>query len=132
MYNLTFSELVLWGIIIHLVCDWLLQNEWMAKGKVKFGSKPSLVHGIIHSAFSTMIFTFPANTIIMIAHMFIDTRIPLQWWRRVFRQTTEGDMAIHVAIWEDQVLHIVVIVIAAWLQHRNILELLYISNWLIK
>ena len=44
----------------------------------------------------------------------IDTRVPFRWWRNTFRMTTDGPNAAHVAIWSDQVLH--VLCIAAWIQ----------------
>jgi hypothetical protein len=29
------TDLLIWGIVIHLVIDWLAQNEWMAVNKAK-------------------------------------------------------------------------------------------------
>jgi hypothetical protein len=48
-----------------------------------------------------------------VIHLLVDTRIPLVWWRRVYRQTTEGPFALHVAIWGDQVVHVAVIAVAS-------------------
>ena len=46
-------------------------------------------------------------------HLLIDTRKPLEWWGRVLGQTVEGDVAVPLAIWRDQVLHITTIAAAA-------------------
>jgi len=45
-------------------------------------------------------------------HVLIDTRLPMNWWRKTFRQTEEGPYAIMTAVWADQVLHLVAI--GAW------------------
>ena len=49
--------------------------------------------------------------VLSIVPMLIDTRAPMRWWQRVYRQTREGSAAIITAIWADQVLHILVIAI---------------------
>jgi hypothetical protein len=77
------------------------------------------VHGVIHFAGLDMVFWTPVAICIAILHMLIDTRRPLMRWRKVFGQTTEGPMAVHVALWGDQVLHIAVIAAAALLQARS-------------
>lgn len=109
------SDLIVYGIVIHLVCDWLLQNEWMALNKTNLTRPAAWVHGGIHFAGMLLIFApWPALALALV-HMLIDTRVPLTWWRRVFRQTDTGDVALHVAIWTDQVAHIAVIALIALL-----------------
>jgi hypothetical protein len=134
----TATRLLLWGIVIHLFCDWVLQNHWMAENKYRFagprdylrflgpapvGEGPlfllphpaAFVHASIHGVTLLLIFPWPSALIIAVIHLLIDTRVPLSWWRKFYKQTTTGDMALHVAIWGDQVLHIFVLAIVALL-----------------
>lgn len=112
---MTSIELLLWGIVAHLIADWFFQNHWMAQYKTNLTHPAAWVHGGIHLLFTALVFPPIAVALIVAAHMLIDTRRPLIWWRRVYRQTTTGEFAIHVAIWEDQVTHIAVIALTALL-----------------
>lgn len=107
------DHLLLWGIVIHLFCDWILQNHWMAQNKSNLLHPASYVHSGIHLVGLLLIFPWYAALAIALSHLLIDTRKPLLWWRVFFRQTQTGDVALHVALWSDQVAHIVVIAIAA-------------------
>lgn len=126
------TKLLVWGMVIHWFFDWIMQNHWMAENKSRFvplprkypappGQGPSLlvphpaawVHSGIHLLGLLVVFPPLPAIIIAITHLLIDTRVPLQWWRRFYRQTTGGPVALHVAIWGDQVAHITVIAIAA-------------------
>jgi len=106
-------NLLVWGIVAHLIADWLLQNDWMAVNKKNLTHPAGWVHGGIH--FAAMLFVFPwwAALILALLHVLIDTRIPLTWWFRVSGKTTEGPFAIPVALWCDQVLHISLIAVMA-------------------
>ena len=125
------TSLLIWGIVIHLFCDWILQNDWQARNKANYvpwppkqkheGDGPILliphpaawVHAGIHLLGLLLIFPWWMAGLIAISHLLIDTRIPLVWWRKFYRQTTEGPAALHVQIWSDQVCHITVLAIAA-------------------
>lgn len=107
------TQLLVWGIVIHLVIDWILQNDWQAQNKVSLKHPAAYVHSGIHLLGLLLIFPWYAALLIAITHLLIDTRKPLAWWRRVFRQTQQGDVALHVAIWGDQVAHIAIIALAA-------------------
>jgi hypothetical protein len=107
------TKLLLWGIIVHLFCDWILQNHYLAINKVSPLHPAAWIHSGIHLLGLLLIFPLPTALGIAIIHFWIDTRGPLQLWRKFFRQTTTGDVALHVAIWSDQVAHIVVLAIAA-------------------
>lgn len=107
------TQLLVWGIVMHLVIDWLLQNDWQARNKPNLLHPAAYVHSGIHLVGLLFIFPWHAALVIAITHLLIDTRKPLAWWRRFFRQTQEGDVALHVAVWGDQVAHIAIIAIAA-------------------
>lgn len=115
---MTATELAFWGVTIHLTVDWLLQNEWMALNKSNLLHPAGYIHAGLHLVALTLIFPFQWALAIAVWHLLIDTRIPLKWWRKTYRQTTEGDMATHVAIWEDQVVHWLIICIATLLVTR--------------
>jgi hypothetical protein len=111
----TATKLLLWGIVIHLFCDWILQNDWMARNKSSLLHPAAWVHSGIHFIGIWLIFPTWVAILIFITHILIDTRVPLVWWRKFYRQTTEGPVALHVAFWSDQVSHITVLAIAALL-----------------
>lgn len=111
------TDLLVWGVVAHLAADWLLQNDWQATNKIDLCHPAAWIHSGIHLL--ALLLVFPAGWACGIAttHLLIDTRRPLQWWRRVYRQTTDPDnpASLHVAIWGDQVLHVAVIAIVACL-----------------
>lgn len=106
------TDLIVWGVIAHLVADWLLQNDYMARHKSDLKHPAAWLHATIHAVASVLVFGW-LGFVVAAVHILIDTRKPLGWWSRVFRQTTEGPYAIPVAIWSDQALHVVVIAIVA-------------------
>lgn len=107
------TDLLTWGIVAHLVADWLLQNEWQAMNKVSLKHLAAYVHSGIHTLALACVFPWPAAFALGVSHLLIDTRRPLQWWRALIRQTREGPLAVHVAIWGDQVAHISMLALAA-------------------
>ena len=109
------TDTLIWGIVLHLIADWIFQNEWMALHKGRLIHPAAWVHGGIHMLAMSLIFPVPVALAIGAIHMLVDTRKPVQWWQRVYGQTTSGDYAIHVAIWIDQVVHITTIAIFALL-----------------
>ena len=106
------------ALIIHLVADWLLQNDWMANHKASIRHWAAWIHGSIHFLGMLLIFSLPVALALGATHMLIDTRKPLTWWRGVFRQTQISEnvhAGWHVAIWSDQVVHLTCIALAIWL-----------------
>lgn len=71
------------------------------------------VHAATHFLGLLLVFPIWAAAIVGVLHFLIDLRSPLTWWKKVFRQTREGPMAIHVGMWSDQTAHIVVIALVA-------------------
>ena len=101
------------GLLAHLIADWLLQNDWMASNKMHLSHPAAWVHAGIQAVAMGLVFGWQGGLVLGLVHLLIDTRIPLRWWQRVFRQTTTGPSAIPTAIWADQVMHISVI--ALWI-----------------
>jgi hypothetical protein len=101
------------ALLAHLVADWLLQNDWMARNKANLRHPAIWVHAAIHAALLGLVLSWQAGIVLGAAHVLIDTRLPLNWWRKFFRQTVEGPYAIMTAVWADQVLHLVAI--GAWI-----------------
>jgi hypothetical protein len=108
--NLTIFEQAL---LAHLTGDWILQNEWMAKNKTSLAHPSAWVHAAVHSILLGLVFGWLGGFALGIVHLLIDTRIPLIWWQRFFRQSTEGPPGYHTQIWADQVLHL--LTIALWI-----------------
>ena len=109
-------KLFVCGFAWHVFADWILQNHWQAQNKVSLLHPAAYVHSGIHLL--GLLFIFPAwwmAVLIAVTHILIDTRVPLAWWRSFFKQTTDGPVAIDVAIWGDQAAHITVLAIAALL-----------------
>jgi hypothetical protein len=113
-FDLSASDLLVWGIVAHLIADWPLHA--VALGIV-FGPLPGVVLGL--------------------AHVIIDTRVPVVWWSKfagqkqptgvTIQKANAGsdpadsvavpvvDVALEVRFWTDQVFHITCIAIAALL-----------------
>ena len=77
------TELLVWGVVIHLIVDWLGQNEWIALNKTR------------------------------LRHPVTDTRRPLELWGRVMSQPTKGPEAFTIHVWRDQALHVAAIAATA-------------------
>jgi hypothetical protein len=108
------TDRLVWGVVAHEVADWLLQNHWMATNKANPNHPAGIVHAGIHAL--AMMFVFPVRVSLLLGavHYLIDLRCILAWWRKFYQQTQEGEAAMHVAIWGDQVAHVVTIAITAW------------------
>lgn len=134
------ADLLIWGFAIHLLVDWLGQNDCIARRKVNLRDWPGYVHAGMHGAAQLLIFPWWAALFIGVTHLLIDTRKPVAWWSKLIRQTQPGDLAptlatqgegkpdremvttldfpiydigTDVRIWADQVWHLGIVVIAA-------------------
>ncbi len=101
------------ALVLHLIGDFLLQNDWMARFKVDLRHPAAWVHSGIHALLLGPVLGWGGALALGLIHMVVDTRVPQRWWSRVFRQTQEGEVALHTTIWGDQVIHISTI--ALWL-----------------
>ena len=100
------------GLVAHLIADWVLQNDWMARNKSNLVHPAALVHFLINAVLMGLALGWIAGLILGAVHVLIDTRLPMEWWRGFFRQTADGPYGVITAVWADQVLHITAI--AAW------------------
>lgn len=109
------TDYLVWGVVAHIVADWLLQNDWMAVNKPQLTkSLAGWVHGGIHFVCLSCVFPVLTALVLALVHIWIDTRTPLVFLRSRLGQGKEGNpVAMHVAIWHDQVVHVVCIAVAA-------------------
>jgi len=127
-WDLDATGLMIWGLVAHLVADWPLQNDWMAKHKASLRHPAGYVHPAIHGALLALVFGWVAAPL-AVAHLLIDTRKPVVWLSRLVGQTQPTgeavvtwfkpralvvvDVGMEVRFWTDQVWHIACIAIAA-------------------
>jgi hypothetical protein len=100
------------GLVAHLVADWILQNEWMARHKLSLRHPAAWVHGAIHALCLGLALGWMAGLVLGLAHVLIDTRVPVEFWNRHFKKCDGTPEAESIAVWLDQTLHIVCI--ALW------------------
>lgn len=107
------TELVVWGVILHLIVDWLFQNRWIAENKFRVTHPAGYVHAGLQGLAMLAVFPPLAAVGLAVAHFAIDTRKPLELWGKVMNQPETGPMGVSVHIWRDQTLHIATIAVAA-------------------
>lgn len=107
------TELLVWGALIHLTVDWLFQNEWIAQNKLNLLHPAGYIHAGMHGLALLIVFPWTAALGLAVAHLVIDTRRPLNLWRRVVSQSSHEPLDTVVHIWRDQSLHLLTIGIAA-------------------
>ena len=85
------ADPLIWGVVLHLTVDWLLQNEWIAVNKVKLwpmvDNPAGWIHAGMHGLIQWLIFPWWAALVIGVTHLLIDTRKPVEWWSRQIKQT---------------------------------------------
>lgn len=108
--------LFLSALMAHLVADWILQNEWQAKHKVSLKHPAAYVHSGIHLLCLLAVLPPLWALLVAVLHLLIDTRKPLEWWRKLIGQTRDAanPAFIPFAMWQDQVLHVLVLWLAAF------------------
>ena len=110
------TDLLAWALVAHLAADWLFQTDWMALNKVNLRHPAGWVHATIYALCMAVVFPLPAAFAIGIAHLLVDTRVPVRWWMRVVKgmsERTPGATVVELGV--DQVFHVMVIAAAALL-----------------
>lgn len=104
------TDLLLWGIVAHLVADWPLQTQWMAANKNDLRHVAAWAHSGVHALLMVLIFPWHLALLIAVSHVLIDTRKPVTWWMKaVKRMSSQEPHAQTVEIWLDQVFHIMML-----------------------
>ena len=111
-----------WLLIGHLLGDWLLQNDWMARGKKQaFFTCAGMVHFTLYTAttlgtlwFSntvatTMTLYLGFGAFIFTSHWLIDATDVVERWMRLYQQS---NLAL-VRLMVDQALHLLVLALLA-------------------
>jgi hypothetical protein len=109
------TELLVWGVVIHLIVDWLGQNQWIALHKTSLRHPAGYIHAAVHALALWIVFPIGAAAALGLAHLLIDTRRPLELWGRVMSQPSDGPEAFTIHVWRDQTLHVAVIAATALL-----------------
>jgi hypothetical protein len=102
----------------------------MSDNKHRLLYPAAYVHAGLQGAMLALVFGWVAIPLAVV-HLLIDTRKPVIWWSKLWRQTQPNghgirvpgeefpvplyDMGIEVRIWTDQVFHIICIAVAALL-----------------
>jgi hypothetical protein len=106
------------GFVAHLVADWLLQNDWMARNKTNLRNAAGWVHASIHGILLGLALGWQGGVVLGALHLIIDTRRPLDWWIRVFKKCDQEPNSALIRVWTDQVMHIAAI--AAWISVSSV------------
>ena len=100
------------GLAAHLLADWVLQNDWMARNKISLKHPAAWVHAAIHGLCLGVALGWAAGVVLGAIHLLVDTRVPVMWWMRHVKHCIEAPNAGSIAIWLDQSVHI--LCIALW------------------
>ncbi len=100
------------GLVAHLVADWILQNDWMARNKTSLRHPAAWTHAAIHALCLAFALGWVGGLVLGFVHLLVDTRIPVTWWIRTFKKCERAPDAGAIAIWVDQTVHLVCI--ALW------------------
>ena len=94
------------GLVAHLVADWILQNDWMAVNKTSLRHPAAWTHAAIQGLCLALALGWLGGLVLGILHLLIDTRVPVDWWIRVFKKCGRAPETSSIVIWLDQTLHI--------------------------
>ena len=95
------------GLVAHLAGDWVLQTDWMARNKISLRHPAAWTHAAIQALCLGLALGWQAGLVLGFIHLLIDTRVPVDWWIRVFKKSAKAPEANTIAIWLDQTMHIV-------------------------
>jgi hypothetical protein len=107
------ADVLIWAFMIHLVVDWLLQTDWMARNKTNLRHPAAYVHSGLHTLGLLLVFPWFLALGVGITHLLIDTRKPVTWWIETIKQMPRSTpIFTHVEIWLDQIFHLLMILAA--------------------
>ena len=89
----------------------------MATTKTDLRKLGGWLHAVTHLGAALLVFPVGWAIALAVAHLLIDTRLPLVWWGKLFRQSTPeqaGAAYVPFAMGRDQAAHLLTIAIAAW------------------
>jgi hypothetical protein len=103
------EQLLIWGIVAHLMADWLFQNEWMASKKSDLREPAAWVHSGIHVLFMWLIFPWYLALLIGFSHLVIDSRRPVHWWMSTIKGMPVSTHSEIMMLGMDQTFHVLVL-----------------------
>ena len=109
------------ALMLHLIGDWILQNEWMSVNKIRLSHPAAWIHAGIHALLLGFVFGWLGGVVLGVLHMLVDTRVPIRWWSKVFKKCEQSPDISILLIGCDQVLHIGCI--AGWMVVADYLKL---------
>ena len=101
------------AFMLHLIADWLLQNEWMAVNKLRLSHPAAWVHGSIHAILLGLVFGWAGGITLGLLHMLVDTRLPVRWLIKHFKKCEKSPDLPILLIGCDQVIHLACL--AGWM-----------------
>ena len=112
-----------WLLVGHLVGDWLLQNDWMARGKRQgLFTWAGVAHFAVYTAaimsllwlfdegLRSPLFYLRVSLIVFISHWLIDATRIVEGWMQFYHQGQDNEM---VRVVVDQTLHLLVLAVLA-------------------
>jgi hypothetical protein len=118
-----------WLLVGHLAGDWVLQNDWMVKGKknglfspagvVHFAIYTAAVVGALWVSGAAPVYLLVGAIVTALSHWLLDATDIVDRWMRLYRQSNRED--VHLMV--DQALHVLVLVLLALLAESNLLRL---------
>jgi hypothetical protein len=105
-------------IVLHLLGDYIFQNDWMAQNKTK-QTLPALIHALVYSLPFLLITSWKAWIVIFITHFLIDRfRLAVYWiklvnwnWKSTnfgYGEQTPMFMSIWLMIIIDNTFHLLI------------------------
>ena len=112
-----------WLLVGHMVGDWLLQSDWMAREKKQsFISKAGMTHFVLYTIVvmamvwlfcgdgKSPIYYLAIGLVIFVSHWLIDATTIVERWMQFYGQDSNRDF---MRIIVDQTMHLVVLAVLA-------------------
>jgi len=112
-----------WLLVGHMVGDWLLQSDWMAREKkLSFFSKAGMAHFLLYTVVvvamiwlfcgdgRSLAFYVTVGLAVFVSHWLIDATTVVERWMQFYGQDSSRDF---MRILVDQTMHLVVLAVLA-------------------